>query len=172
MKNKFSNKQNCLRNCSFAFFYLFFLFLFFASATSVMAQDSPKKATEDASPYIGEKMGGGIVFYIEKGGKHGLISSPSDQGQGNWFQAVQLCKDYRGGGYNDWFMPSKKQLFALYQVRSAVGGFEQALYWSSSEGRRGAARDGVWIEGWDDGKLYGNKDPNYIYDYVRAIRAF
>lgn len=129
-------------------------------------------AAEEANPYIGKKMGGGIVFYIDKTGQHGFIAAPSDQGRGNWFQAVQLCKDYRGGGYSDWFMPLKGQLFALYQVRSAVGGFVQALYWTSSEGRRGAARDGVWIEGWDDGKLYDGKDPNYIYDYVRAIRAF
>jgi hypothetical protein len=123
---------------------------------------------------VGSTMGGGIVFYVDKKGQHGLIASTSDQGRGNWWQAVQLCKDYRGGGYSDWFMPSKKQLFLLYQVRGAVGGFQEALYWSSSV-RDGDARYGVSIVGFSDDVEHAQsdgKDANYIYNYVRAIRAF
>ncbi len=33
----------------------------------------------EATHKIGEKFGGGIVFYVDATGEHGLIASPSDQ---------------------------------------------------------------------------------------------
>ncbi|MDO9551060.1 DUF1566 domain-containing protein [Rhodonellum sp.] len=33
---------------------------------------------------IGQEYGGGIVFYIDNTGKHGLIAAPFDQGQAEW----------------------------------------------------------------------------------------
>ena len=70
--------------------------------TSDDATEAAAKAEESAHLHIGSNYGGGIVFYLDGTGQHGLIAAPSDQGTGSWYQAVQFCKDYRGGGYSDW----------------------------------------------------------------------
>ena len=48
--------------------------------------------------------------------------------------AAEVCEAYVGGGYNDWFLPSKDELAQLYanQDMGQWGGFEDR-YWSSSE---------------------------------------
>ena len=44
-------------------------------------------------------------------------------------KAVQLCKNYRGGGYSDWFLPSIDELSTFYDVLLIPSG----VYWSSTE---------------------------------------
>jgi uncharacterized repeat protein (TIGR02543 family) len=48
--------------------------------------------------------------------------------------AAEVCEAYVGGGYNDWFLPSRDELAQLYtnQDMGQWGGFEDR-YWSSSE---------------------------------------
>ncbi len=54
--------------------------------------------------------------------------------------AAYWCDNYVSGGYSDWFLPSKDELYKLYINRDAIGGFETgagnpndpASYWSSS----------------------------------------
>ncbi|MBC7883860.1 MAG: DUF1566 domain-containing protein [Saprospiraceae bacterium] len=52
--------------------------------------------------YIGEHYGGGIVFYIDETGKHGLIAAPSDQAEaiiwGNFKYAVESYETQMGIG--------------------------------------------------------------------------
>lgn len=51
--------------------------------------------------------------------------------------AAQLCVDYLGGGYHDWFLPSKDELAQLYAKKDEKkwGGLDENVYgyWSSSE---------------------------------------
>jgi len=51
--------------------------------------------------------------------------------------AAGLASSYRGGGYIDWYLPSKDELNKLYNNRVAIGGFATsgsiATYWSSSQ---------------------------------------
>ena len=47
--------------------------------------------------------------------------------------AAKLCRDYRGGGYTDWYLPSTDELFLLFLNQTIVGGFVRDIYWSSSE---------------------------------------
>lgn len=49
--------------------------------------------------------------------------------------AAGLASSYRGGGYTDWYLPSKDELNKLYLNRDIIGGFATsglAAYWSSS----------------------------------------
>jgi len=51
--------------------------------------------------------------------------------------AAGLANNYKGGGYNDWFLPSRDELNKLFVNRVAIGGFAttgtMATYWSSSQ---------------------------------------
>jgi len=51
--------------------------------------------------------------------------------------AAGLASSYRGGGYIDWYLPSKDELNKLYNNRVAIGGFATsgsiATYWSSTQ---------------------------------------
>ncbi len=47
--------------------------------------------------------------------------------------AAKLCRDYNGGGFTDWYLPSKDELNLLYLNKAAIGGFGNENYYSSSE---------------------------------------
>ncbi len=47
--------------------------------------------------------------------------------------AASLCTKLTLGGYTDWYLPSEKELQQLYLNRVTIGGFNQGLYWSSTE---------------------------------------
>ena len=148
---------------------------------------------------IGDTYQGGIIFYLDASGCHGLISAPTDQSTGIlWYNgnytvtnavrdgvgagkfnteriianqgvgnyAAQLCANYQGGNYGDWYLPSKYELNLLYLQKAVVGGFAVVSYWSSTEGDNYYA----WGQYFTNGlQLYDDK---YYTDYVRAIRAF
>ena len=80
--------------------------------------------------------------------------------------AAGLARAYNGGGYNDWFLPSLDELNKLYLNRVAIGGFTDALYWSSTEYDNYFG----WTQDFGNGVQYYNyKDFTY---FVRAVRAF
>jgi len=81
--------------------------------------------------------------------------------------AARLCGDLVLGGYSDWYLPSKDELYKLYLNRVAIGGFAPNAYWSSSEFNY----MDLWGQVFDNNGdvFYGNKGYG---SYVRAIRAF
>ncbi len=148
---------------------------------------------------IGDSYVGGIIFWLDASGKHGLIAATADQSTGiQWYNgtntvtnavrngigagmynteriianqgagsyAAQLCANYQGGGYGDWYLPSKYELNLLYLQKDAVGGFASAYYWSSTEGSNYYA--------WGQYFNSGGPSTNVKYDTgrVRAVRAF
>jgi protein phosphatase/serine/threonine-protein kinase len=129
-------------------------------------------ARKEADIRIGATHGGGIIFDVDGTGQHGLIAATTDQGTDNWYNAVQLCRNYRGGGYSDWYMPSIIELGWLYKQKDVVGGFTQWAYWSSTEGPGGAAQNGVANLIFETGHASEHVNANYQHGLVRAIRAF
>ena len=92
--------------------------------------------------------------------------------------AAKACNDYIGkDGYNDWFLPSKDELYKLYEFYAAHGKGSYAnlkynkWYWSSSQYNDTLTY--AWHQGFDNS---GNQMQYYKYMdttiYVRAIRAF
>ena len=80
--------------------------------------------------------------------------------------AAGLARAYDGGGYDDWFLPSKDELNKLYTNKGVIGGFADNNYWSSSELLANNA--------WGQDFIHGGQ---YHYDKrktarVRAVRAF
>lgn len=82
--------------------------------------------------------------------------------------AADKCRDYTLGSYNDWFLPSKDELYwMLANLKDAgVGNFESSYYWSSSEFNVSLA----WNQSFGTGTYYlSSKNINLR---VRAVRAF
>ena len=97
------------------------------------------------------------------------------QGATETSYAAGLARAYTGGGYTDWFLPSKDELNKMYLNRATINttaasnsgsNFATNYYWSSTESYISKARvkyfsNGNWLE---SEKSYAR--------YVRAVRAF
>ena len=91
----------------------------------------------------------------------------TSQGATSTSYAAGLARAYNGGGYNDWYLPSKDELNKLFINQLAIWGFQLGYYWSSSE----FTNTSTWNQNLNGGyqNPYGGKDG---INYVRAIRAF
>jgi hypothetical protein len=103
-----------------------------------------------------------------RGNTIGIISTCPQAGI-----AARICGDLVLGGYSDWFLPSRDELYQMFLNRVAIGGFANDYYWSSSE----HDDDDIWFDGiyawWvrfnTGGQGWGDKNAP---DYVRAARYF
>jgi hypothetical protein len=80
--------------------------------------------------------------------------------------AAGLARTYNGGGYTDWYLPSKDELNKLYLNKVAIGGFGTNFYWSSTEFNSTDASTQDFING-----VQYNSAKAYPF-YVRAVRTF
>jgi hypothetical protein len=80
--------------------------------------------------------------------------------------AAKVCQDYRGGGYSDWFLPSKNELNLLYKRKAVVGNLISGYYWSSTESDFKYA----WSQYFGFG-YQGLNDKKFAF-FVRPVRAF
>jgi hypothetical protein len=74
--------------------------------------------------------------------------------------AAKACKEYRGGGKTDWFLPSKDELNQLYLSKDHIGNMGTNWHWSSSQDKDYSA----WSQA-------GNVSKSSTY-HVRAVRCF
>ena len=133
--------------------------------------DKENSNDSSGSLKVGQKYQGGIVFYIDDTGKHGLIAAPKDEmGLYTWEEAIDICDKKVLDGYDDWYLPSKGELHELYLNRYAISGFSNEIYWSSS----GSWHYDAWYQNFNNGRQ-DNYNPS-IYNYatyrVRSIRSF
>ncbi len=84
--------------------------------------------------------------------------------QGEGAYAAYLCDTLNAYGYDDWYLPAKNELNALYANRLIIGGFDISHYWSSTEFDNSFA----WIQHFGDGTQTETSKDQYFA--VRCIR--
>jgi lysozyme family protein len=111
------------------------------------------------------KNGGYVVYEVDG---HGLVMSISDIGKFNWNDAKTASDELNLNGYNDWRLPSRKELELIYgnMFKLGIGKLTSGYYWSSEEKSATKARVLLFYNG-----NYHHLNKNSIY-YVRAVRAF
>ena len=92
----------------------------------------------------------------------------------SWY-AAGVARDYKGGGYTDWYLPSRDELNLLYTQKVMVGGFESSggypyVYYSSTETDIHHAHFTIFFNGTNYPCCsYSEKNTS---NKVRAIRSF
>lgn len=144
-------------------------------------------------PSIGASYGGGIVACLGGTPYMNLIAAPNDSINGiPWGgfgintgaqstidgasnssailtagvvnSAVNLCSGTING-YADWFLPAKEQLNCLYTNQTAISGFMNAVYWSSTE----SDENNAWFQFFDNGNQLSVFKT--FYYSVRCVRV-
>jgi hypothetical protein len=92
--------------------------------------------------------------------------------------AAIVARNYNAGGFKDWSLPSKDELYKLYLNREKIGGFSTDTldlfsdwYWTSSEINAAYAEALNFMTGNFDG-IGGYKGPGGTPYKLRAIRYF
>lgn len=144
---------------------------------------------------LGSQYAGGMVVYLEEGGQHGLVICNEDLGQYVWSMqeddlatgkalgtgkantelivntyptanyAAHVCYNLTLNGYDDWFLPSDRELFEVLHA----GAYHnlQGLYWTSSQANH--SHSAFYIKFNPTSLSYTGKD---FLLKVRAVRRF
>lgn len=110
--------------------------------------------------------GGGLICNIE--GNRGLECSEL-LGNANWDDAKKMCTEYRGGGYDDWYLPSEVELKFIFKNLVETGKIMpiDRKFWSSNECQ-------VYVGAYTVSLSFGNSNDYEKHKRfnVRAVRAF
>jgi hypothetical protein len=118
---------------------------------------------------VGQAYQGGIIAWVDNTGRRGLIAAPNDLDRIYAVdEADNVCDDLIFNGYDDWRLPTKDELNRLYQNKNLIGGFKNAIYWSSTIWS-GYNYD-RWAQNFGDGtQFYTDRYKPYN---IRAVRSF
>jgi len=139
-------------------------------------------AVEDQSSSIAWNIGGnfptgatGSAIGTGTANTTTIINAQNAQGASQTSYAAGLARAYTGGGYTDWFLPSKDELNRMWLKRTDINttavandgsNFSTNNYWSSTEYDHYVAWFQSFYSGYQDYDLKGD-----TYN-VRAVRAF
>lgn len=111
--------------------------------------------------------GGGIVYFVKS--NEGWECSKEVLGCKKWNDAIKLCEEYRGGGYNDWYLPNIENLQYIYEnlIETGKRYYTYSWFWSSSYSSYSSEAYARWL-GDGDSELLKKKE---IFD-ILAVRYF
>jgi len=111
--------------------------------------------------------GGGIIFFAENGI---YMECSMDIGSYNWDQAVIAAKNYKGGSFTDWRLPTTGELELMYKnlKQKNLGGFGNTYYWSS----RSISSISAYYFNFSNGSVDWYSNNKTGIHSVRAVRSF
>ncbi len=126
---------------------------------------------------VGDYHQGGIVFWIDNNGG-GLVCAIKSNGSSVFLNAESLAKSYKGGGFNDWYLPSRDELDKMYINKEVLenaallnGGDKFSSYlWSSEPNYDSYLYDSGWYIVFRKGSWEASVEGDH--SSVRAIRKF
>jgi hypothetical protein len=83
----------------------------------------------------------------------------------NWRDAKKACKELGFG----WRLPSRDELYDMYQNKKSIGGFGIGYYWSSSPDYT-LGDNSAWWQSFNGVGRGGSDKGDELY--VRAVRSF
>jgi hypothetical protein len=129
-------------------------------------------AATDQSSGIQWFNGSSISILTNSGGLANTNKIITLQGAISTDYAAGIARAYRGGGYTDWYLPTKEELNKLFLNKATIGGFANKNYWSSSES---GSRLYAWHQDFSDGVdplgVSANSGKHLTFA-VRSVRAF
>lgn len=110
--------------------------------------------------------GGGIIFFAE-GGQ--FLEVSGFLGVHNWDNADARARGHRGGGFQNWRLPTSGELTLLYENlhQKGAGEFSNARYWGTETFPRS---NRAWVLNFRNGYL--SEDRVSSTHRVRAVRSF
>ena len=101
-------------------------------------QQALDRITKLMETSIGKKYRGGIIFYSDSMGEHGLIAAEKNlDSKYTWEEAKKKCENYSVAVgdtiYGGWRLPTIKELEFLYTNREKFSSVTGYKYWSSTE---------------------------------------
>lgn len=127
---------------------------------------------------IGSYYEGGYVFALDDNGG-GWIVANKDFGSADYQSAIEICENKHFNGFNDWYLPSSKQLeviqktvgFGASGVSKNIANFTYDSYWSSTY-VTGKDYEAWQVTFYDSGRIYIGVNKKKWSNRVRAIRKF
>lgn len=126
---------------------------------------------------VGDAYLGGVVAYLLQPGEpgygkkhpHGLLAAKADAGKlVKWQEAINLAKEFRDGGFDDWRIPVKEDLIKLFNNKDLIGGFQVGNYWTSQLSKED--EKGAYLINFYNGYTYTEYMENAVY--ARFVRKF
>jgi len=101
------------------------------------------------------------VFTVFPG--FGFMVINNGLGKGTWLEAKNTCAELNRGGFNDWYLPSKKELVMLLEPKDSEfkKGLTSFWFWSSTEIDAKKAYN-VSKNGWDSDEKKNNDGPDCL----------
>lgn len=85
--------------------------------------------------------------------------------------AAELCNNLEENGYSDWVLPSRDELWKLYENKAIIRGFSESgfdgAYWSSTQAGSPFRAYRLWF-----GSGNENSHAKYTENRIRCIRYF
>jgi hypothetical protein len=123
---------------------------------------------------------GGYVFYVTPDKKHGLVAATKDQASKNNLSTAYTAQNYistpsnhntTGQNFTDWRLPTYYELNLMYVARVAIGGFENAGYYSSTDVFIGTGYE-VAVNILSFASYAWHIQTKSVSNNIRAVRAF
>ncbi|MBK7290247.1 MAG: DUF1566 domain-containing protein [Chitinophagaceae bacterium] len=139
------------------FILLFILNVFLLSQTSAQSYG------------LGDKAQGGIVILSNK--KSGIVVSENVLGAMSWGDGKKACEDLVLNGYDDWRLPSEKEITTIYYGLYVKGktSLPTGFFWLRKE------NDGIKHLGWcfdfKDGNIYNGHIKSNT-NYILPVRSY